>query len=357
MDGLLRNSKSELQNSRILLADKTMPLCIACCRGDDKKRLERILAKGKSINETNLLMLTPLYLSCQNGFHDCTEFLLQKGVEPNTANLLGTTPLRIASENGNEKCVSLLLQYGADPNICDNYQISPLYSASQEGHSKCVELLLKRNANPNSVACNQVSSLLIACQEGYSDCVELLLHHGADPNMSCLEDQRSPIFICSLIGQLKCVMKLIKFGVNLEKINKYGETALMASAITGNINVLSYLLLHDINMHTKNCNGLTAIQLAHIYGRTECIAKLIEQGADTLSLDGLEFDSSRVSTFNRFSEYKSVRRKARYCEYSNCSSGSKKLLACGNCKLVHYCCIEHQKLHWREHKLICKSFW
>ena len=54
---------------------------------------------------------------------------------------------------------------------------------------------------------------------------------------------------------------------------------------------------------------------------------------------------------------KDFRRKARYCEYPECSNNKdeKDLNACMRCKLVHYCCKEHQRLHWPEHKKNCKE--
>ena len=54
---------------------------------------------------------------------------------------------------------------------------------------------------------------------------------------------------------------------------------------------------------------------------------------------------------------KDCRQKARYCEYPECSKsrGEMSLKACARCQLVYYCCLEHQKLHWKEHKMNCQT--
>ena len=33
---------------------------------------------------------------------------------------------------------------------------------------------------------------------------------------------------------------------------------------------------------------------------------------------------------------------------------SRWLSSCGRCLKVHYCCAEHQRAHWAEHKLVCQ---
>ena len=54
-----------------------------------------------------------------------------------------------------------------------------------------------------------------------------------------------------------------------------------------------------------------------------------------------------------------VRRQAKYCEYPECTNNNidkKELLQCSRCQVVYYCGTEHQKLHWKEHKKICKQY-
>ena len=38
---------------------------------------------------------------------------------------------------------------------------------------------------------------------------------------------------------------------------------------------------------------------------------------------------------------------------SECGIVKEGLLRCGVCKSVHYCSAEHQKLHWKHHKVFC----
>ncbi|KAM9808762.1 egl nine homolog 1 isoform X1 [Syngnathus typhle] len=47
-----------------------------------------------------------------------------------------------------------------------------------------------------------------------------------------------------------------------------------------------------------------------------------------------------------------LERERQYCEL--CGK-MENLLKCGRCRSSFYCCKEHQKQHWKEHKLICKQ--
>jgi ankyrin repeat protein len=106
----------------------------------------------------------------------------------------------------------------------------------------------------------------------------------------------------------------------------------------------------------RDFDGRTAVQLAHILGHDKCVKLLIGHGADESSLQGIEFDSDAFGEHYTM-QVTDFRRKARYCEYPECSSNKeeKDLKVCTRCKIVHYCCAEHQKLRWKEHKKICKA--
>ena len=46
------------------------------------------------------------------------------------------------------------------------------------------------------------------------------------------------------------------------------------------------------------------------------------------------------------------RPRCAYCQVPHCLDGSK-LLTCSRCKSARYCCKEHQKAHWKQHKKYC----
>lgn len=53
-----------------------------------------------------------------------------------------------------------------------------------------------------------------------------------------------------------------------------------------------------------------------------------------------------------------VQKKARSCDYPECGNTEcalKDLKKCSRCNAVYYCSVEHQKLHWKEHKKLCKE--
>lgn len=49
---------------------------------------------------------------------------------------------------------------------------------------------------------------------------------------------------------------------------------------------------------------------------------------------------------------------ARHCDYPDCDNtdcDKSDFKKCSRCKAVCYCCVEHQKLHWKDHKKLCKE--
>ena len=71
-------------------------------------------------------------------------------------------------------------------------------------------------------------------------------------------------------------------GANLELVNDDGHTALMIAAKYGQIDILNFLMNHGADLHHKDTEGLSAMDLARDKGYkiiVETLKNRIEEGS------------------------------------------------------------------------------
>jgi ankyrin repeat protein len=119
------------------------------------------------------------------------------------------------------------------------------------------------NGDPYNKTC-----LVIASQRGLHEFMEALLNHGADPDLVCrFHDGNTAIHFAAEMGYLEAIHCLVRHNVDLNVINKRGETALHVSARhlsqTGSDNAekcFLYLLKEtDMSLHHRNIEGQSAV--------------------------------------------------------------------------------------------------
>lgn len=97
--------------------------------------------------------------------------------------------------------------------------------------------------------------------------------------MANLSGQR-PIMAASTVD---CMVQLVKYGADINAMNKNGRTALMQQCIVGNIPCLEYLLGQGAELDMVDKDGQTALMWA-VRGRHEnvidTIKLLLRYGAD-----------------------------------------------------------------------------
>ena len=245
--------------------------------------VEILLKKGADPNIHDNDGWTALILSSENGHQQIVELLLEKQADPNVQNSKnGRTALLLASQNGHYQVVEILLKNSADPNIHDNEEVTALSLAIYQGHYQIVEVLLKNGADPEiggridtvSIAaihgnirclkiiekhtklslkslsmgwyyaccCGQVpiitflsnrldidsdqTDLIVSCAEGdLGSVVDQLMSGKISPDVQFIHGV-TPLMISSSCGCTDIVEALITAGVNVNKIDEYGDTAL-----------------------------------------------------------------------------------------------------------------------------------
>ena len=95
----------------------------------------------------------------------------------------------------------------------------------------------------------------------------------------------------ALRGDLSEVKKSVNSGIDINKKDGHGVTAVMWAAIYGKKNVVKYLTEKGANIHLKANNGMTALLYATSRGQMEIAQYLIKQGADIHQTDGLGHSS------------------------------------------------------------------
>jgi len=148
--------------------------------------------------------------------------------------------LHYAAEKGYFKTVRTLINLGCDVNIKDKNNLTPIYFAIKNNHIKVTKLLLLSGArwgatNPDSLP------LFEAVKRG---------------NFEILK-----FFVDSL-------------NYDLGKKDKYNNTLLHIASMFGYLNIVEYLIDHNINIWALNSNGKSAYDLALAYDHNDIVKYL-----------------------------------------------------------------------------------
>lgn len=179
---------------------------------------------------------------------------LADGADPE-AEAHGTSALYRAAFYGHPEVVRLLLEAGADPDRGDE---TPLLGAAHQRHARVAAMLAPLTRDP-------VPALRRACWQGDAAVLSALLEAGARP-----ERHLDFTSACGH-GHLEVVRLLLDVGVaDIDALNSYGETGLMAAAEGGQTEVLRLLLNRGADVGISDEHGRTALDLA-CDGETEAL--------------------------------------------------------------------------------------
>lgn len=73
---------------------------------------------------------------------------------------------------------------------------------------------------------------------------------------------------------------LLSEGMNIDTVNRQGNTPLMVASKIGNLRIMDILLAHKPSMNLQNKKGSTALMIAARTGQFHVVKKLVTNGAD-----------------------------------------------------------------------------
>src|SRR5262249_18845737 len=242
--------------------------------------LEQLLKKGADPNARNDANATALMWASTD--LEKTRLLLAHGAEVNARSDNGRTPLMLAAGRpGGAPIVKLLLDHGANPNPTKNPagEPSPLTQAAVAGDAESMQSLLNHGANVKEAG---AMALIIAVTVNCSKCVDLIVAKNLDQAAYTIA-----LLQTVSIGDLRATRLMLDHGADVNAVDPTGRTALMYAAISDllPLDVVKLLIERGANVNAKSQHaqsvdtGLTALDLAKMYGETPIVTLLIKSGA------------------------------------------------------------------------------
>lgn len=282
-------------------------ITLAATKREDPTILRYLVDNGANINfvcdsvsSGKKVKVSPLHVAVSNGLHNSLAILLENNADVNSVDQRGRTPLHVAVKRCDCQAMRMLLCRGAKVHVMDDTGMDPLQLASRFGHVELVRILLEYKAQIFYEGQKGPSPLHIAAMEGHVPLIDIFSHY-ADVNIKvrCTTDKKykAAIHLASENGYVETVRflldgfggdvnildsdqqtplhcallnchdhkrmrrkedfdMLIEFliqkGVNVNQLNRYGETALHLAARNQFHKAVEILLLNDADVSIKN---------------------------------------------------------------------------------------------------------
>ncbi|KAL3270517.1 hypothetical protein HHI36_021056 [Cryptolaemus montrouzieri] len=207
-----------------------------------------------------------LHLAAQYGHTDVIRYLLTE-FHPTVVdirNIDNKTPLHDAAQFGQLECVKLLVQNGADINAIKRSDWTPLMLActkSDKNYLDIVEYLLEKDAYLNFKNKDGWTPIHLAARNENSSILQLLLKCPKADVTVKTRNGRNALHISALHGNVDNV-KLLISKLDPNSIDSSGNTPFHESVLSGNIQVIDYLVENGAEISVTNKTGANALHLA-----------------------------------------------------------------------------------------------
>jgi ankyrin repeat protein len=176
-----------------------------------------------------------------------------------------------AVKSDNASGVRDLLQRGFDPNTRDAYGQTGLVVALKEPSPRVTKVLIDSpKTDVNAVNDKGESPLMLAAIKGQQDNINALLQRDAAVNKTGW----TPLHYATTSSQLTIMKQLLEQYAFIDAQSPNGTTPLMMAAMYGSSEAVKLLIDEGADPLMKNEQGMTAVDFAKRANRTEAMAMI-----------------------------------------------------------------------------------
>ncbi|XP_077534651.1 uncharacterized protein LOC144146584 [Haemaphysalis longicornis] len=207
--------------------------------GNKPEIIRFLLSEGANINATNKHKHTALHFAVKEGFLDCVRDLTKYHVilNANIKDDMGNTALHVAIAGMNAEMVNELANLPkVDFSVPNNYGLNTLHMAALKGNVGAAKMILSRREDLVNLqqGDQEYASLHFAAVSGHHTFVETLLK-----TKSCAVDRltkyrETALLLAAREGHWDIVQTLRKFGADINRRDRHGNTALHLSLMKVN---------------------------------------------------------------------------------------------------------------------------
>lgn len=265
-----KSSKQDLLDQKFLKAISTPDIS-----WNEVQKL--IIDKKANINAQCSAGNTALHIAASKNNVTLIDLLINNQANINAQNNSGDTPVYTALKWGTVNTILSLLEHDIDRNIQNQYGNKLLNIAVLTGDVSVLDALIQKGHDINHTNKNGISPLHSALTSSRWEVAKLLLEKGANVDAKSLYDDNTPLQMIIEYAPLEVIKSLIDHKVDINHINRHGDTALHIKIRTLNsfiqnkltvlnedfakfLNFLDLFVGTDLNLNIKNQHGNTVLK-------------------------------------------------------------------------------------------------
>jgi len=209
--------------------------------------------------------------------------LLEAGAAIDESDLMLGTPLHVAVAQGSMPLARILISHGADLEApSEDRGARAIHMAANFGDVEMLNLLLDSGADIEARDQTGQTPLLIAVATNQLEAVKFLLDRGADIEAREPGKGRTPLMLASRFGFPEIAMALVANGADVNAVDDAGRPPLTVAATAasyvnvGDGSLIEYLVTNGADLHMKDSAGYTALSSARAEGGDPVYKKIEE---------------------------------------------------------------------------------